>query len=207
MDVALRVRASLEESGSMVVKRLDVARQVLVASPELLIRQGTPTTLADLARMDSIAMSAPDGRATGSRPGRGRAAGGAACAALCGRRPAHPQVRGTGGYRNCWLPDYMCHDEIHTRRLVRVLPDWAPAVGIVHAVFPSRRGLSAGGAAFSGLSGGNLPGRSSQATRPRSRGAEGLFSVPGRFRATMQQLQQRGQGGGMRRPEWPWNTT
>ena len=52
VDVALRVRASLEESGSMVVKRLDVARQVLVASPELLIRQGTPTTLADLARMD-----------------------------------------------------------------------------------------------------------------------------------------------------------
>ena len=33
VDVALRVRASLEESGSMVVKRLDVARQVLVASP------------------------------------------------------------------------------------------------------------------------------------------------------------------------------
>ena len=26
----------------------------------------------------------------------------------------------------CWLPDYMCHDEIRDRRLVRVLPDWAP---------------------------------------------------------------------------------
>ena len=54
LDVALRVRPTVDDSGSMVVKRLDVARQVLVASPDLLIRQGTPTTLADLARMETV---------------------------------------------------------------------------------------------------------------------------------------------------------
>ena len=40
IDVALRVRPSVDDSGSMVVKRLDHTTQILVASPELLIRQG-----------------------------------------------------------------------------------------------------------------------------------------------------------------------
>ena len=166
VDVALRVRASLEESGSMVVKRLDVARQVLVASPDLLIRQGTPATLADLARMDSIAMSAPDGRATWQLTGPGGAQ------QVVQHAPRYvaddlltlkfAALAGTG---ICWLPDYMCHDEIHARRLVRVLPDWAPPVGIVHAVFPSRRGLSPAVRHFLDFLGETLPGRSSQATR------------------------------------------
>ena len=166
VDVALRVRASLEESGSMVVKRLDVARQVLVASSELLIRQGTPTTLADLARMDSIAMSAPDGRAVWQLTGPGGAQ------QVVQHTPRYvaddlltlkfAALAGTG---ICWLPDYMCHDEIHTRRLVRVLPDWAPPVGIVHAVFPSRRGLSPAVRHFLDFLWETLPGRSSQATR------------------------------------------
>lgn len=127
----------------MVVKRLDVARQVLVASPDLLIRQGTPTTLADSRRMDSISMSAPDGKAVWQPT---------APPTVPSRRCSTPRyvaddlltlkfaaLSGTG---ICWLPDYMCHDEIRDRRLVRVLPDWAPTPSIVHAVFPSRRGLA-----------------------------------------------------------------
>jgi DNA-binding transcriptional LysR family regulator len=168
VDVALRVRASLEESGSMVVKRLDVARQVLVASPELLIRQGTPATLEDLARMDSIAMSAPDGKAVWQ---------------LSGPHGAQQQVQHSpryvaddlltlkfaalAGTGICWLPDYMCHDEIRDRRLVRVLPDWAPTPGIVHAVFPSRRGLAPAVRHFLDFLGESMPGRSSVATRPQ----------------------------------------
>lgn len=142
LDVALRVRPTVDDSGSMVVKRLDVARQVLVASPDLLIRQGTPTTLADLARMDSISMSAPAARPCGNSsaptvPSR-----------RCSFTPRYvaddlltlkfAALSGTG---ICWLPDYMCHG-VRDRRLVRVLPDWAPTPGIVHAVFPSRRGLA-----------------------------------------------------------------
>ncbi|MCK6416792.1 MAG: LysR family transcriptional regulator [Giesbergeria sp.] len=168
VDVALRVRASLEESGSMVVKRLDVACQVLVASPELLIRQGTPATLEDLARMDSIAMSAPDGKAVWQ---------------LSGPHGAQQQVQHSpryvaddlltlkfaalAGTGICWLPDYMCHDEIRDRRLVRVLPDWAPTPGIVHAVFPSRRGLAPAVRHFLDFLGESMPGRSSVATRPQ----------------------------------------
>ena len=164
--MALRVRPSVDDSGSMVVKRLDVARQVLVASPELLIRQGTPATLADLARMDSIAMSAPDGKGVWQ---------------LIGPNGAQQTVQHTpryvaddlltlkfaalSGTGICWLPDYMCHEEIRDRRLVRVLPEWAPTPGIVHAVFPSRRGLSPAVRHFLDFLGDAMPGRSSLATR------------------------------------------
>ncbi len=166
VDVALRVRASLEDSGSMVVKRLDVARQVLVASPELLIRQGTPRRLEDLAGMDSLAMSAPDGKAAWHLMGPHGAQ------QVVQHSPRYvaddlltlkyAAVAGTG---ICWLPDYMCHEEIRDRRLVRVLPEWAPAPGIVHAVFPSRRGLSPAVRHFLDYLGEAMPGRSSLATR------------------------------------------
>ena len=39
------------------------------------------------------------------------------------------------------LPDYLCGEDLDAGRLVTVLPGWAPRPGIVHAVFPSRRGL------------------------------------------------------------------
>ena len=88
IDVALRVRPSVDDSGSMVVKRLDHTTQILVASPELLIRQGTPKTLDDLAKLDSIAMSAPDGRSTWN---------------LIGPGGVHQQVQHTPRYVACLL--------------------------------------------------------------------------------------------------------
>ncbi len=174
IDVALRVRPSVDDSGSMVVKRFDRATQILVASPEQLIRQGTPQTLDDLARLDSIAMSAPDGRSTWNLIGPGGAQ------QVVHHTPRYvaddlltlkfAAMAGTG---ICWLPDYMCQDEIRQRRLVRVLPDWAPPPSIVHAVFPSRRGLSPAVRAFLDYLGEAMPGRSSQATRQALQGVDG----------------------------------
>jgi DNA-binding transcriptional LysR family regulator len=39
------------------------------------------------------------------------------------------------------LPTRMVQDDLATGTLVDVLPQWAPRTGIIHAVFPSRRGL------------------------------------------------------------------
>lgn len=175
MDVALRVRPSVDDSGSMVVKRLDMATQILVASPDLLIRQGTPQTLDDLAAMDSVAMSAPDGRATwhlvgpnGEREVVQHSPRYVADDLLTLKFAA---MAGTG---ICWLPDYMCHEEMRARRLVRVLPDWAPLPAIVHAVFPSRRGLSPAVRAFLDFLGDTMPGRSSLAKRAELTDGEGI---------------------------------
>ncbi|QIL43909.1 LysR family transcriptional regulator [Acidovorax sp. HDW3] len=143
IDVALRVRATLEDSASMVVKRLDSAQQVFVASPALLARQGRPRTLDELARMDCIAMTAVDGRTSCLLHN----AQGQVHTVHCKPRYVADDLltlkfaalAGTGW---CWLPDYMCHEEIRRGTLEQLLPDWAPPGGIVHAVFPSRRGLA-----------------------------------------------------------------
>ncbi|BFO08558.1 hypothetical protein GGER_10680 [Serratia rubidaea] len=39
------------------------------------------------------------------------------------------------------LPRMMMHDEMLRGDLTPLLPDWHPEGGIVHAVYPSRRGL------------------------------------------------------------------
>ena len=39
------------------------------------------------------------------------------------------------------LPAMVVDEHIASSRLVNLLPDWTPQSGIVHAVFPSRRGL------------------------------------------------------------------
>ncbi len=143
VDVALRVRLTLEESGSLVVKRLDDAHSVLVASPAQLARQGTPGTLEEASRLDSVAMSATDGVA------RMRLTSPQGREAVLEYRPRYIaddlltlKMAVLGGSGMCWLPDYMCEAELRDGRLVRLLPDWTTPIGVVHAVFPSRRGLS-----------------------------------------------------------------
>lgn len=39
------------------------------------------------------------------------------------------------------LPTMVLGDEIRSGQLVKVLPDWSSKGGVIHAVFPSRRGL------------------------------------------------------------------
>ena len=143
VDVALRVRLTLEESGSLVVKRLDSARSVLVASPELLARQGTPHSVEEAGRLDSVAMSATDGVVSIQLM---KAEGVEATLQYRPRLIADDlltlKLAVIGGTGMCLLPDYMCEDELRDGRLVQLLPEWTRPVGVVHAVFPSRRGLS-----------------------------------------------------------------
>jgi DNA-binding transcriptional LysR family regulator len=142
VDVALRVRPTLDDSGSLVVKNLGTTFGWLVASAALLQRHGAPAAPDDLRRLPSLAMSAADGRASWKLLGPG------------GRvfelqhRPCYTandlltlKFAALAGTGMCMLPDYMCTEEVAAGRLVHVLPGWAPPPGVVHAVFPSRRGL------------------------------------------------------------------
>jgi DNA-binding transcriptional LysR family regulator len=142
VDVALRVRTTLDDSGSLVVKNLGLTQTFLVASPAQLKRQGQPASPQDLARLDTVSMSAIDGRASWNLVGPGGASHALA------HQPRYVAddlltlkfavVCGTG---MCILPDYMCAEEIRDGRLVSVLPGWAPRPGVFHAVYPSRRGM------------------------------------------------------------------
>lgn len=142
IDVALRVRPTLEASGSLVIKQLGQTRTLLVASPELLARQPAPGTPEELARLDTVAMSVTDGRTSW------RLLGPDGAEVMHVHRPRYVaddlltlKVAVLMGMGVSILPDYMCRDELREGRLVTLLPDWAPPAGVVHAVFPSRRGL------------------------------------------------------------------
>ncbi|WP_313076050.1 LysR substrate-binding domain-containing protein, partial [Melaminivora sp.] len=160
VDVALRVRSQLDDGSSMVVKRLGEGRQVLVAAPAQIARQGAPTAPDDLTRMDTLAMSAREGRASLCLQGPG---GRQQTVQLAPRFVAddlvtlqHAALAGVG---LCWLPDYMALPAIEAGHLVHVLPEWTPAHGIVHAVFSSRRGLAPAVRSFLDFLGEELPPR------------------------------------------------
>lgn len=142
VDVALRVRANLDDSGTLVIKNLGPTHGALVASPQLLQRFGQPGGPEALRQLPTVAMSAADGRATWH---------------LHGPRGAHHELQhhpvytaddlftlklavlqGTG---MSVLPDYLCTDELRSGELVPVLPGWEPPEARVLAVFPSRRGM------------------------------------------------------------------
>ena len=142
IDVALRVRASLDDSGSLVIKNLGPTLGVLVASPQLLQRFGPPAGPEELRSLPSVAMSAADGRASW------RLIGPHGQEHELQHHPLYTAddlltlklavVQGTG---MSVLPDYMCSEELRHGQLVPVLPGWAPPAAKVIAVFPSRRGM------------------------------------------------------------------
>lgn len=160
VDVALRVRPTLDDSGRMMVKRLDDSCGVLVASPELLTRQGTPRALEDLAQLDCIAMSARDGLTTLLLIGPDKHE---VTLQLSPRYVVDDllllKFAVLSGVGMCCLPDFMCYEELRSGRLVRLLPEWAPPKDIVHAVFPSHRGLSPAVRSLLDFLGESMPGR------------------------------------------------
>jgi hypothetical protein len=131
--------------------------------------------------MDSIAMSAPDGRASWNLIGPGGAH------QVVQHTPRYvaddlltlkfAAVAGTG---ICWLPDYMCQEEMRDRKLVRVLPDWAPRLPSCMrcSVAQGASRLPCGG--FLDYLGETMPGRSSLATRDCRAWAALVFEVLGR---------------------------
>lgn len=141
IDIALRVRPTLDDSGSLVIKQLGLTTGQLLASPALLARQGRPEKPEDLAMLDTVTMSAVDGRSSWTLAGPD------------GQEFVHPHqpryvaddlqtlklavLAGTG---MSLLPDAISNAEQQARLLVPVLAGWAPQPGMVHAVFPSRRG-------------------------------------------------------------------
>jgi DNA-binding transcriptional LysR family regulator len=142
VDVALRVRSTVDDSGSLIVKRLALTKGLLVASPQQLAREGRPQSPDDLHKLSTVAMSAADGRASwelldphGSEFTLQHKPSFTADDMLTLR---YFVLEGNG---MCVLPDYMVHRDMREGRLEEVLPGWAPPPAVIHAVFPSRRGL------------------------------------------------------------------
>lgn len=140
IDVAVRVRFPPIEESDLVMRRLDDSSQCLVAHPDL---APTPLTFpAGLAGLPSVGPTRPRGRHRWElHHGDERVetvpyAPRLVTDDMCALREA--ALAGVGVVQ---LPTLFIYEDCLAGRLVRVIPDWRPRTGIVHAVFPSRRGL------------------------------------------------------------------
>lgn len=141
-DVALRARFPPLEDSDLVMKVLGNSRHRLVASPQFLKKHSRPLAPMDLATLPSVDLGPPQGEHVWSLDGPGGAHA---------RVPHHPRMVVDDMVALCFaarnsvgvaqLPTMMIGDELSRGGLVDVLPDWIPRSRIVHAVFPSRRGL------------------------------------------------------------------
>jgi DNA-binding transcriptional LysR family regulator len=142
VDVALRVRPPPLQDSNLVMRVLADRGQCLVASPVLVQRLGFPAApaalsnwpslgLGNLQQIHSWVLHGPDGaHVTLHHTPR------FVTTDMIALRNA--AVAGVGVVQ---LPVIMARDQLAAGSLVRPVPDWAPCREIIHAVFPSRRGL------------------------------------------------------------------
>lgn len=139
IDVALRVRSSLDSDASLTMRSLGGSVRILVAAPQLASRIADIeqlSQLSTLATSDEQAdvdwyLETDDGRTHVMRhaPRMG-------CAEFSTVRSA--AIAGLGV---ALLPDHTCRQALASGSLVRVLPAWRGMHGMVHLVFTTRRGL------------------------------------------------------------------
>ncbi|MXN77060.1 LysR family transcriptional regulator [Burkholderia sp. 4701] len=142
IDVAIRVRPPPLKDSDLVMRVLGERPWCLVASPSLVRRFGDVATPADLADWPSLDFGPPQPQHAWLLDGPD---GAQATLRHTPRFVTDDMIAlreaAAAGAGVVPLPVMMMSDELRRGELVRVLPGWAPKGGIIHAVFPSRRGL------------------------------------------------------------------
>jgi DNA-binding transcriptional LysR family regulator len=143
VDVALRVRFSLEGDASLTMRALAASRRILVATPLIAAQITDETDPECLAHVPTLAFAADDA------PDVWRLV-----ALDQSEKVVHITPRLTCGellvlraMALCGLgvaliPDHFCREQLKDGRLVRVLPGWSKQPGLVHLVFTTKRGLT-----------------------------------------------------------------
>lgn len=141
LDLALRVRFPPLENSDLVMRVLSESRQRLVACPALLKGRELPEHPGDLDGMPSLDWGPPRNHVW----------------QLVGPEGVEAEVRHLPRYITddmsalrraalhgvgiVQLPCMVVEEDLRHGTLIDILPGWAPKGGIIHAVFPSRRGL------------------------------------------------------------------
>ena len=141
-DVALRVRFPPLDDSELAMKVLSKSPQCLMASPDFFDTYPKPAVPDDLADMPSLDFEQADGKHVWCLDGPE----GATAQVHHSPRLVTDDVftlrqaamEGLGIVR---MPLIVGGRDLVECRLINVLPGWQPRGGILHAVFPSRRGL------------------------------------------------------------------
>jgi len=141
LDIAIRVRRPPWEDSDLTMRAFGPDEVILVASPKLIAAHGEPQTLDDVARMPTLSMAGADERSTWQF--------------LDANEPAElthtPRLytddlftlhrAALEGIGAVLVPLLLVADDLERGTLVRLLPSLTTRAGIIHAVFPSRRGM------------------------------------------------------------------
>jgi DNA-binding transcriptional LysR family regulator len=142
IDIAIRVRLPPLDDSDLAMRSFGPSEMILVASPALVAAHGKPRALRDIERMPTVTMGTV-GKAQSwrfvdadSKPAELIHSPRLGTDDLFTLRRA--AVRGVGV---ACLPMLLVADDLSSGALVRLLPPLSTRPGIVHAVFPSRRGM------------------------------------------------------------------
>ncbi|MEG5545232.1 LysR family transcriptional regulator [Enterobacter asburiae] len=142
VDIAIRVRPRPFDDSDLVLRVLADRGHCLVACPALIQRMGEPAVPSELSAWPGLSMN--EGKHIHkwalSGPGGAKA-----------EIHYHPRLITTdmlalreaamAGIGVVQLPVLMVKDQLASGELVRVLDAWEPRREVIHAVYPSRRGL------------------------------------------------------------------
>jgi DNA-binding transcriptional LysR family regulator len=141
-DLAIRVRFPPLEDSGLVIRKLADSPQRLVASRSLVQAFARPLVPADLSALPSLAWD------TAKLEHEWRLDGPGGAVSAIRHRPrlvtedmVALRLAALRGVGVCQFPTFVVEEDLRTGRLIDLLPDWAPNAGIIHAAFPSRRGL------------------------------------------------------------------
>ena len=142
LDLAIRVRRPPWEDSDLTMRAFGPDEVILVASPKVIAAHGEPQTLDDVARMPTLSMASADERSTW----RFLDANGKPIEQTHSPRLftddlftlRHAALEGIGA---ALVPLLLVAEDIERSTLVRLLPSLKTEAGIIHAVFPSRRGM------------------------------------------------------------------
>ena len=142
IDVAVRAREMPIENSELMMKVLAQSGHALVASPDLAGKAGEVLVPGDLSSLPSLGLGPP------RQEHIWRLEGPDGAQATIHHRPRLVtddmialRSAAIAGVGVVLLPLLMVSDEIRKGQLVHLLPSWGPKRYMVHAVYPSKRGL------------------------------------------------------------------
>ena len=141
-DLAIRVREPPLEQTDLVMRKLDESVHRLVAAPDLIARFSAPSGPADLADWPSLDFGPAHRDHVWALHHRDGMTASVRHAPRLVTDDLHMLHEGAlQGLGVALLPTVAVANDLAAGRLIDILPDWRPKKWIVHAVFPSRRGL------------------------------------------------------------------
>jgi DNA-binding transcriptional LysR family regulator len=142
IDIAIRVRLPPLEDSDLAMHSLGSSPMILVGSPAFIAAHGQPQTLKDVERMPTLSM----GNAGKEHSWRlldtdANPAELTHSPCLCTDDLYTLRRAAICGVGVACLPALLVTDDLSRGTLVRLLPSLSSQSGVVHAVFPSRRGM------------------------------------------------------------------